>query len=469
MVRLAKAKQQTENSRHGLEGSFRDPAGFVYRDRGGRLLRQINRVGTDDYTAARDCGLYDKLTAQGLLVPHTELKGQGSSDKIVIEPLEISPITYPFEWSFSMLKDAAVATLRIQEAALEHGMSLKDASAYNIQFVAGKPQFIDTLSFEPYHEGRPWVAYGQFCRHFLAPLALMAYEDVRLSQLQRAYVDGIPLDLAVKLLPQRARYKPALFIHMVMHAKACDSKSRDHRQTKSALSKLQLLAILSSLERAVKALKSRGIRTEWMDYYDNTNYSDDAAKSKEKLIKKFTKDEKPGKVLDLGGNDGRYGRIFSSQGIDTVCADIDPNAVEINYLQTKRTQEKHMLPLLVDLTNPGGALGWANTERQPVNQRLQADLAMALALIHHLAISNNLPFGMIAEYFGGFAPLLIIEFVPKEDSQVQKLLATRRDIFDDYTQDQFEKQFGKIFKIERKEKIAGSKRTLYLLRRKRNG
>ena len=202
--------------------SFRDPSGFLF-SREGVLYRQVNQVYAADFTRLMDSGLYDKLIKAGLLIPHVESDLKPAQPELafkVIRPERVPFISYPYEWSFGQLKDAALATLSIQKRALKLGMSLKDASAYNIQFYNGKPVLIDTLSFETYQEGEPWVAYRQFCQHFLAPLALMAYRDVRLSQLLRVYIDGIPLDLASELLPGRTRWNLGLATHIHLHASA---------------------------------------------------------------------------------------------------------------------------------------------------------------------------------------------------------------------------------------------------------
>jgi hypothetical protein len=447
-----------------LPSSFRDPAGYMYRDGKGRLLRRVTSVGIPDYEMARDSGLYAQLHKDRLLVPHREVSA--GKDAVDIAPEELHTVSYPFEWSFSMLRDAALATLAVQKVALAAGMSLKDASAYNVQFMAGRPVLIDTLSLEPYKKGEPWVAYGQFCRHFLAPLALMAHTDIRLSQLSREYIDGVPLDLASVMLPRRALYRPGLLMHIAMHARAQQTRARDYKRASAAVSQTQLHAILDNLERTIRAMRPRVFRSEWMDYYENTNYSDRAAKAKQKLIAEFTTGMKLKSVLDLGGNDGHYSQAFADRGIDVVCPDIDPHAVEYNYRRMREQGGEHMLPLLVDFLNPGGAIGWANEERAPVHERLQADLAMALALIHHICISNNVPFGMVSEYFSHFAPQLVIEFVPKKDSQVQKLLSTRKDIFPDYDEAHFEAAFSAHYKLVKKAVVAGSARTLYLFKRK---
>lgn len=452
---------QTVNS-----ASFRDPAGYVYT-RGNQLFRRISATGRPDFEQATANGLYKTLIEADLLVAHRPAGAAAKDGSIDIKPDVVPVITYPFEWSFSMLQDAALVTLRIQKLALGHDMSLKDATAYNIQFMGGKPLLIDTLSFEPYREGEPWVAYGQFCRHFLAPLALMAHADIRLQQLLREFVDGIPLDLAANLLPRKTLLRPGLTMHLRLHARSTASHSSDHAKPSANVSRRNLLAILDSLERTVSGLKLPRTKTEWGDYYDHTNYSDSAATAKAKLIQAFAKDvPKLKRVLDLGGNDGRYSRPFLAQNVDAVCADIDPLAVEANYRTVKKHHETHMLPLLIDLINPGGAMGWGNRERTPVHERLQADAVMALALIHHLAISNNVPFGMIAEYLKQFGPYLVIEYVPKTDSQVQKLLATRKDVFGQYTQQDFEAAFAGHYRLVRSQPIRGSKRMLYLYKRR---
>lgn len=455
-----------------LGASFRDPAGFIFHDSKGAILRQINLVGRPDYDQLMESGLYDELVDNGLMVKHKTLGLSSAANKYayqVIKPETIPYISYPFEWSFSQLRDAALLTLKVQKLALKYDMSLKDASAYNIQFLCGKPIFIDTLSFEKYEAGLPWQAYRQFCQHFLAPLSLMAYTNINLSQLLRVHLDGIPLDLTTRLLPARIKFQPGMAMHVVLHGRAQKSKESSASRPTKRISKNGLIGITDSLQRTIKRLKSQEVDTEWGDYYDKTNYSSRAKDQKSKLIIENVKSLKIKTALDLGGNNGRYSRLLHDQNILTVCTDIDPNAVEENYQIVKQNDEQLMLPLLVDLSNPGGALGWGNEERQPIHERFKCDLVFALALIHHLAISNNLPLEKIAEYFSKFGPYLLIEFVPKGDSQVNKLLATRKDIFPDYTKAGMETAFAKYFRLIKSNDIKGSKRTLYLYARKSHG
>lgn len=443
--------------------SFRDPAGFLFRE-GGVLYRQVNEAGKDDYEGLMSSGLYDALVKRGLLVPHEESASREGAHRI-LKPQEIPFVSYPYEWSFSQLRDAAFATLSAQKEAFAKGMTLKDATAYNIQFLGAKPVLIDTLSFEPYVEGRPWIAYRQFCQHFLAPLALMAKTDLRLGDMLRTHLDGIPLDLASRLLPARTRLQKGLLMHIhlhamsqVRHADAGVSRS-DVRVGKEAFQ-----GLIESLVNAVHALSIHKTETEWGNYYAETNYSDAAFGKKHGLVERFLDRIGPKTVWDLGANDGTFSRLASSQGRMTVAMDIDANAVERNYLIARKENDARLLPLLMDLTNPSPALGWAHQERMSLMERGPADCAMALALVHHLAISNNLPLPMLAETFSRMANHLIVEFVPKSDSQVKRLLASREDIFPDYTKSGFEKAFRERFEILASEPVEGSERTLYLMR-----
>lgn len=417
-------------------------------------------------------GLYEQLEKIGRLVTHQESDippfNLDASFK-VIQPELIPFISYPYEWSFSQLKEAALATLSIQKRALKVGMSLKDASAYNIQFHLGKALLIDSLSFEFYKEGQPWVAYKQFCQHFLAPLALMAKRDIRLSQLLRVYIDGIPLDLASDLLPSSTKLNAGLMMHIHLHAKAqikyADENVEEQKQKKE-ISKQALLSLIDSLRNTVKKLEWNPAGTEWGNYYEITNYTDAAFLHKKELISEWLKERKPTQVWDLGANNGIFSRLASDQGVFTVSFDIDPAAVEQNYQQVKGAKEKSLLPLVLDITNPSPALGWHNRERESFIERAPADMIFALALIHHLAISNNVPLTQLVDFFHAIGKWLIIEFVPKSDSQVKKLLQSREDIFDEYTLEDFERVFESRFTIHNKVKINEAERHLYLMERR---
>lgn len=451
-----------------VNSSFRDPSGFVFVEKN-TIYRQINKSYQKNFSYLLSSGLYKVLTDMQLLVSHQQVAKSIKRDDSaysVIKPQKVPFISYPYEWCFSELKDAALATLQIQKIALEHGMTLKDASAYNIQFLNGKPILIDTLSFEKY-DGGPWIAYKQFCQHFLAPLALMSYTDIRLNRLSQLYIDGVPLDLAASLLPLRSKMNVAVLIHLHIHA-ASQKKYADTRQVsvkkESSFTKNSMIGLIENLEGVVKKLSWHPKGTEWADYYDdNNNYSDKALINKRKIVDHFLDQINPKTVWDIGANTGFFSQVSASKNIPTVSFDIDPAAVEINYRQVKKNGESNILPLIMDFTNPSPGIGWMNKEREPLYERTIPDTILALALIHHLAISNNLPLERIAAFFAGLAKHLIIEFVPKEDSQVQKLLQTREDIFGNYNRKYFEEIFDIYFSIKEIKIVKESQRLLYLM------
>ncbi len=405
-----------------------------------------------------------------LLIPHQELsshKGMDGHAFKVLEPEPVVFISYPYEWSFSQLKDAALATLRIESIALDHGMTLKDASAFNIQFHHGRPVLIDTLSFERYIDGKPWVAYRQFCQHFIAPLALLSYTDVRMSQLTKQFIDGIPLDLAARLLPVKSRMNLSLLVHLHLHSKT--QKAYEHKGSVSrnvTVSLRNLKALIGNLEHTVRKISFRRQDTEWGNYYSVTNYSDTSFLNKKEIVAEMIETVKPSMVWDLGANNGEFSRIACAKGGYCCSFDIDPVAVELNYLRMKKDGLTNLHPLIMDLTNPTPPIGWNCEERMSFRQRPLPDAILALALIHHLAISNNLPLDKIARFFSGLSRNLIIEFVPKHDSQVQRLLASRDDIFVSYDEGSFVGVFSRYFTIVTEKRVPGTERVLYLMKRR---
>ena len=419
-------------------------------------------------------GLYHNLVRNNLLIPHKEVKSvpfQSKQAYKIIQPEPVSFISYPYEWCFSQLKNAAFATLEIQKKALEYEMSLKDASAYNIQFCENQPALIDTLSFEKYKKGKPWVAYRQFCQHFLAPLALMSHTDIHLNKLAAIFIDGIPLDLASKLLPFKTRFNFSLFLHIHMHSKTQERFSDKHLHEKyksqKTMSELSMHGLIDSLKTAIKKMKYNPDKSHWVNYYKDNNYYSKSFEHKKQIVGDFLKKTKPEIVWDMGANTGVFSRIACGSGVHVIAFDMDPDVVEINYRECIKNKETYLLPLVIDLNNPSPNIGWANTERMTLMERGPGDTVMALALLHHLAVSNNLGFSKIAEFFSSICKSLIIEFIPKDDSQVQRLLSSREDIFPDYNQKYFEKIFRNYFHIKESGKIKDSKRIIYLMKNRK--
>ena len=458
--------------------SFRDPSGYVFRT-GGEIHRWVHTSYASQFRRARESGLFDSAVAAGLLIPFEDYGSSLSppdADKsacfTVLKPHQLASISYPYEWSFGQLQDAALATLDLHLLALKHGMVLKDANAFNIQFVDGRPHLIDHLSFESLEAHRAWPAYGQFCRHFLAPLLLMSYVDLSLGRLLQLHLDGIPLDLASSMLPAKTRLRPGVQIHMHAHARMsarhADTRAKRGREKVASSGKVSssgLAAIAGSLRSLVGKLKPKAQKTEWGTYYSDTNYSSAAFETKKRVLRELVQRAAPSTVWDIGGNNGEFSRTIRDLAATIVCMDLDAAAVDQHYAINKREGIENILPLIVDLTNPSPGLGFANRERPALFERERPDLIVALALIHHLAISNNLPFSYIARFLAQLAPALVIEFVPKTDSQVQRLLASREDIFLDYDLASFQAAFSAFFDVLESRPIPGTERTLMLLRK----
>lgn len=453
-----------------VAGSFRDPAGFVF-ERDGVLYRQVSNGFAETFDAVEESGLYDELIEAGLLVAHETVDPSlGNADAYrVLQPERVPTLSFPYEWCPGQLRDAALLTLDIQKRALQRGMVLRDASAYNVQFRSGRPVFIDTLSFEPWEEGRPWVAYGQFCEQFLAPLALQTMVDVRLRRLLMADVNGVPLDLAASLLPGRSKLKPGLLTHVHAHAKSRRSKPADPdagppRQAR--FSRNAIVGLADSLRRTVSSLTWEPKGTIWADYYDDVgHYADRSMQSKREVVEAAVAEVSPDTVWDLGANTGRFARIAAQAGATTVAWDIDEGAIERAWREMKEQPvEGEMLPLVQDLTNPSPGLGWGHEERPSLAERGPVDLVLALALVHHLAIGNNVPLPDVVGELTRLGRHVLVEWVPKSDQKVRVLLATREDIFDGYTAEGFEAAITPHAEIVRKDALPDSDRVLYLLR-----
>ncbi len=449
-------------------GSYRDPSGFIFR-RDGVLYRQVNARFADDWATLESSGLASELISNGLLLPHElaslELAPEPGA-VAVIAPEEIGFISYPYEWAFSQLKDAALLTLEAQQMADAHGMTLRDASAYNVQFRNGRPILIDSLSFERQADGEPWKPYRQFCENFLAPLALMAHRDGRLGILLRDFIDGIPLDLAAELLPRRTRWSPGLAAHIHLHARA----QRRHARSGGApartvsMSDNRRRALLDHLRRTVEGLHLTAAGTQWAEYADQTSYSPAGTAAKETTVGRMLAAVGGRRAWDVGANTGRYSAIAAETGYNVLAIDGDWAAVERHYLALRQAGETRILPLLGDIADPSPAIGWANRERASLLERADADVIVALALVHHLAIGRNVPLSMLSDLLARLAPNLVIEWVPKEDPMVQRLLAAREDVFPGYSLDGFRAAFAGQFEILEEAAITDSQRILVRMR-----
>ena len=406
--------------------SFRDPTGFVYR-KNGKLYRAISQSGRRDFLCWIRSGLAEQLLQAEKIVPFQVVEDGGT-----IELREIAFVTYPYEWSFGQLRDAALLTLELTEASLAHGMILQDATAFNVTFENGRPIFMDHGSFRIHHHGEAWMAYRQFVMHFLAPLLLMRFVDLRCLDLFRVHLDGVPLDLASRLLPWSSWLRLHPLIHVHLHARMERKYSAAPETARPPTAKTSgLRALLSELKRYIASLTMPGQKTDWADYYTDNNYSFAGFQFKKQEIARFCRAVAPRTTIDLGANSGVFSQIAAEYSERVIAADSDPSSAEALY-QLSKTACANIVPCLLDLNNPTPGLGIFNRERRDFLSRARGDLVLGLALIHHLRISGW-PLDRIVELFADMtANAAVVEFVPKSDVQVQRLLRSRSDIYDDW-------------------------------------
>ena len=443
--------------------SYRDPSGFVFI-RDGQVFRQVNQSYAADYDKLLSSGLYRELVEKKWLVEHHELTGAICEEGTykILKPRQISSVNYPYEWCFSQLRDAALMTLHIQELSMKYGMSLKDATPFNIIFDGSHPVFLDTLSFEIYHPDKPWIAYRQFCETFLAPLILAAYRHPDLSRMLLLYPDGIPLSICASLLPFKSMFNSLALLHIFFQA---GFKSSQNDKKNIVFSEKKLSRIISHLTGGIESLQLRNKVSTWSDYYSKSILQDNYLKEKETLFREMLLAIDFHSVADLGSNTGEFALILEEKGKYVIALDIDLLCIERLYLHN-RNARRNMTTLVSDLMYPVPAIGWNNAERMSLMHRLRVDLVIALALVHHLCIGRNLPFDKLAETLSECGKFILIEFVPKSDEKVQLLLARREDIFPNYDQAHFITAFKIYFDIITSNNIAATGRTLFLMKKK---
>jgi ribosomal protein L11 methylase PrmA len=443
--------------------SFRDPSGFIFST-AGQVYRQVNKQYATTYDQFMQSGLYQKLTASDKLVQHQETTGNltGSGDWYkTLLPEQIPVISYPYEWCYDQLKDAALLVLHIMKESIEHGFILKDATPFNVQFHKGMPVWIDTLSFEVYDPSKPWVAYRQFCECFLFPLYLGRYLKTDIHKTLSTYLEGIPASLTARLLPMRSGLSLGVWLHVYLQgAVKADAKPA---QGQAAFSKKKLLNLVMHLESIISAFRGRRTGTTWSDYYDATILSHRYLTEKEKLFRQMLQGIEFGTALDAGTNDGHFAKVLAERGATVIAIDNDSASINRLYEHVRKENTGNILPLLVDVTQPSPALGFRNKERAAFFDRVHPELVTALALIHHLVVSKNIPLAALADFFAEITgKYLLIEFVPPGDPKVIEISKSRTALHA-YDAGVFESSFEKLFTILRKEQVPGTGRVLYLM------
>jgi ribosomal protein L11 methylase PrmA len=451
-----------------VAGSFRDPSGYVYRS-GDTILRTVRQPAVQDYDFVKTSGVLRELQNKGWLIESEETDDIGlvppdEAVKYVIKHPLLPFISYPYEWPFGALQAAGLLQLDIHLAALARGVTLSDASAYNVQFRGSAPLFIDLLSLRRYREGEYWDGHRQFCEQFLNPLLLQAEMGVSFHSWYRGSLEGIPVSDLAKLLPLRRRLSPRLLAHVVLQAKLQSRALGKAPQARSPrpLPVSAFRAMLGQLRGWVASLKPRfPRRSTWSHYETETTYSDTEHQAKRAFVTEFAQDVRPHLLWDLGCNTGEYSETALAAGATSVVGfDADDVAIEKAYARGV-SRGLSFLPLRVDVANPSPNQGWREEERSGLASRGPADGVLALAVIHHLAIGRNVPLCDVVDWLVGLAPTGVIEFVHKDDPTVRTMLALREDIFPDYDPQVFESSLRGVARIVRQSTISGTGRTLY--------
>lgn len=431
-------------------------------------------MARDDYEFVRTSGLIKSLVSNQQLVAETAvdksiLGEHGEDADLVLEHPRLPFISYPYEWSFSALKAAALLHLDIQQEALKKDVTLTDATAYNLQFVGPKPIFIDSLSFRRYNEGEYWAGHRQFCEQFANPLLLRSIAGIPHNAWYRGTLEGISAEDLSKVLPWRSRLSWNVLTNVFMQARlqhTTDSSEAIEKAKARKLPRIGYEQILYGLRKWIAGLEIKSDnKTVWQDYATDNSYADDEAVKKREFVAEFAREVKPELIFDIGCNTGDYSAAALENGAGLAIGfDFDHGALDYGF---RRAQERSLnfLPLHLDAANPSPNQGWAQSERQGLRERAKGDAVMGLALIHHLAVAKNLPLAGVIEWLIDMAPQGVIEFVPKTDPMVQRLLQIREDIFDDYDQASFEQHLASRARTVKSVKVSSRGRTLYWFNR----
>jgi hypothetical protein len=443
-------------------GSFRDPLSKVFIA-GDRVLRGLTPAATRDFLTAWAAPFFREGLATGRLIGTERVDGGpaavglGEEWEAVVEHPKLPHWTYPYEWSFSMLKDAALLQLQLQRDALGADVSCKDATPYNIQFVGVRPTFIDVGSFERYQPGDPWFGYLQFCQLFLFPLMLQAYVDVGFHALLRGSLEGIEPEQMWHLLGVRHLAKRGVPIHVALHARLQRGLADSSTDMKAALKKSgyrrsMIEANVNGLHRLVSRLRWKRSESNWSNYSERGHYTSSDIATKEAFVRQSVAGRGHKLAWDVGCNDGRFSRLIADEVDHVLALDRDHLVVDVLYHALKAQGVTNITPLVFDLADPSPGLGWDNRERSPFLDRCRPDFIVALAVVHHLAIGANVPTAAFLELIRGLGCDTVVEFPTEHDPMVKRLLRNKREgVHDDYSLRTFEAQVESRFQVRRRE------------------
>lgn len=453
-------------------GSFRDPTSRVYLD-GDRVIRGLSDDAAAELRRITAMPWYERAVEGGAIIGSAWLDRQpsieGASWSAYVEHERIPFISYPYEWSFEMLRDAAKLQIELLRVGIDEGVMSKDASPYNVQFVGARPVFIDVGSFELQREGEPWYGYRQFCQLFLYPLMFQAYKDLSYHPWLRGAIDGITPGEARRVLSGRKRGRRGVLTHVELHARAQDrfadtdqDVKRDLKQAgfQQALIKANLDKLAALLDR----LEWRRSGSEWSSYSERSHYAAPELEHKAAFVRDVVSAAagRRSLVWDVGCNDGYFSRIAAEHADCVVALDADHLVVDQLYRSLRREGERRILPLFMNLADPSPGIGWRGRERLPFHERGTPDLVLALAVVHHLSITNNVPLPDLVDFFADVTAELVVEFPTPDDPMVQRLLRNKREgIHGDYALEPFEASLARRFDVRRRDELEGGTRVLY--------
>ncbi|MDG4766298.1 class I SAM-dependent methyltransferase [Solwaraspora sp. WMMD406] len=462
-------------------GSFRDPANQVFYV-GDQVLRGMDPQAAEDWQTISGGAFLPPLIAAGKVIGTetadlTDLPEAAGRWTTVLRHERVPFVSYPYEWSFAMLRDAARLHLEILQAALADGVTMRDGSAYNLQWRGAEPVFIDVGSFQPGGDGEPWAGYRQFCQTMLYPLLLQAHLDLDFQPWLRARIDGIESGQMRRLFSGTRRLRAGVLKHVHLHDAM---QARNASATTGAVraeirdagfSRELVQATVRAVAKLVDRLDWAPARSHWVNYQQTCTYSPADRDAKTAFVDAELASSRPGLVFDLGANDGTYSRLAARHARYVVAVESDPAVVDTLYRDLRGARQNRILPILMDLADPSSGGGWAGTERAPFGTRARADTVLALAVIHHLAIGRNVPLPRILDWLLALLPTapgpgagqLIVEFVHPDDPMARQLLANKpAGLFADYHRPEFERLLTERCEITRREELPSGTRTLYV-------
>lgn len=447
-------------------GSFRDPDGRVFV-RDGRVLRGLSARGADDWRAVSAAPFFKDALADGLVIGTEERPAEGPW-ALVLEHERLKSVTYPYEWGFAMLREAAVLTLELQLAALADGFTLKDGTPYNVQFRGTRPVFIDCGSFEPLRPGAVWAGYRQFCQQFLYPLMLRAYRGLPHAPWLRGQLEGIAASEAAALLGWGRAFKPGVLTHVFLQSRIQSAHADDAADLRAELAAAGsdtgvVAASVLRLRGVLDALSWEPPASAWSDYGRGAHYSQADLKAKESFVREAVSGRPRRLAWDVGANRGDYSRMLAASADAVLALDADAAAHE-GLFRELGGSEGVVTPLCWDLADPSPGLGWRGLERPPLESRAKPDFVLALAVLHHLRLSSGVPTSELAEWLSSLGAEAVVEFVAKEDVAAKRLLARKDDRYADWTRAAFEAALAPRFTVVRSADLAEGRRVLYHLR-----